>query len=67
MHIFLKHLNRPFGAMIKPIFDSMSVSPGNGMAVSATSNASTSNPTSIFEPRPPNPGAHTNDSDTFIR
>ena len=53
--------------MIKPIFDSMSVSPGNGMAVSATSNASTSNPTSIFEPRPPNPGAHTNDSDTFIR
>jgi hypothetical protein len=55
---------RPFGAMIKPIFDSMSVRPNaeNAMTLPTTSNG-TSDPEAIFEPRPTN---SRNNSDSFI-
>ena len=57
-------LNTPFGAMIKPIFDSMSVRPNakNAMTFPATENGTT-DPETIFEPRPT---TSRNNSDSFI-
>ena len=57
--------SRPFGAIIKPIFDSMSIRPiADNARIMPTANNEPTDPTSIFEPRPT---TSESDSESLIR